>query len=298
MLSMDIRQIRYFLAIVQEGQFTKAANKLNIAQPPLSQQIKLLEKELGVKLLIRGAKGVELTEAGQVFAVRAEQILNLAGSTKKELIDLSKGHHGAISIGTVSSSGASILPKYIKEFNESYPDVTFQVLEGNTIKIMDLVNKGVVNLGIVRTPFNLNNYDYIIQGSNEPDDPMVAIFTDNWKFQNEKINLNDLKDIPLIIHRRYEHIIMNAFSKYGIEPNILCKGEDVRSIITWAELGIGVAMAPKPPVNIFKPGEMKLLEINDKSLETKAVVIWLKKAYLSTVVKNFIRLIKSHDTKQ
>jgi len=298
MLSMDIRQIRYFLTIVQEGQFTKAANKLNIAQPPLSQQIKLLEKELGVKLLIRGAKGIDLTEAGQIFTIRAEQILNLVDSTKKELIDLSKGHHGTISIGTVSSSGASILPKYIKEFHESYPDVTFQVLEGNTIKIMDLVNKGVVNIGIVRTPFNLNNYNYIIQDSSEPDDPMVAIFTDNWKFQNEKINLNDLKDIPLIIHRRYEDIIMNAFSKYGIEPNILCKGEDVRSIITWAELGIGVAMVPKPPISIFKPGEIKLREIDDKSLETKAVVIWLKKAYLSSVVKNFIKLIKSYNVKK
>lgn len=295
MFSIDIRQIRYFQAIAQEGQFTKAAYKLNIAQPPLSQQIKLLEKELDVKLFIRGAKNVELTEAGQIFAIRAEQILNLVGATKKELNDLSKGHHGTISIGTVSSSGASILPRYIKEFYESYPDVTFQIFEGNTIKIMDLVNKGVVNIGIVRTPFNINNYDYILQASGEPDDPMVAIYSDKWKFQDKRITLDYLKGIPLIIHRRYEQIIMNAFSKYDIEPNILCKGEDVRSIITWADLGIGVALVPRPPINIFKPAEMNVREIEDKLLETRAVVIWLKNAYLSMVVKNFIKLIKSHD---
>ncbi|AEE14554.1 transcriptional regulator, LysR family [Thermodesulfobium narugense DSM 14796] len=293
---MDIRQIRYFLAIVQEGQFTKAASKLNIAQPPLSQQIKLLEKELGVELLIRKAKGIELTEAGQVFTARGEQILNLVDSTKKELSDLSRGHHGTVTIGTVSSSGVSILPKYIKEFHERYPDVTFQVFEGNTIKILDLVSKGVVNIGIVRTPFNLSNYEYIVQASNKPNDPMVVIYTDNWQFRNEKVGLADLKDIPLIIHRRYEEIIMNAFSKHNIIPNILCKGEDVRSIIAWAELGIGIAMVPKPPANIFKPKDMKMSEINSKMLETKTVVIWLKNIYLSSVVKNFIRLIRSHDS--
>lgn len=291
---MDLRQMRYFLTVAQEGQFTRAAERLNMAQPPLSQQIKQLEEELGVKLLKRGGKGVELTEAGHVLQVRAEQILELVVSVKKELDDLNRGKHGTINIGTVASCGAFLLPKCINDFHAQYPEVTFQIREGDTYRIIELVNKGLVDIGIVRTPFSLESYNYIFQPSQGPRDSMMAIYQEKWlpTAPTEPIRLKTLQAIPLIVHRRYERIIVDACLKNGFEPNILCKGDDIRSIMSWAGTGLGVAIVPNPHLSVLALGQLQCREIDDPSLETRTAVIWLKHAYLSTVVKNFIKNIE------
>lgn len=288
---MDIRQLRYFLAVAQEGQFTKAAGRLHMAQPPLSQQIRQLEGELGVVLFKRSGRHIELTDAGQVLAVRAEQILDLVGSAKRELGDLTQGRRGSVSVGAVSSCGAFLLPRYIRDFHEKYPDITFQVWEGNTYRIMDLVDKGIVDIGIVRTPFRLEVYHYILQPPGEPPDPMAAVYPGEWKpgIPEGPLTLDRLKGIPLIVLRRYEQIITDAFRKIGCEPDILCRGDDTRSLIAWAAAGVGVAVIPRPPANLVPYGRVHFREILDRSLETRTAVIWLKGAYLSAVTQNFIQ---------
>ncbi|MDQ7096526.1 LysR family transcriptional regulator [Desulfosporosinus sp. PR] len=294
---MDIRQLRYFLAVAQEGQFTKAAERLNMAQPPLSQQIKLLEEELGVTLFKRGGKYIELTDAGQVLVVRGEQILELVNSTQKALEDLGKGKQGTVSIGTVSSCGTFLLPKYISSFQEKFPGVTFRIWEGDTHRIMDLVNKGIVEIGIVRTPFKLEIYNYMFHSAVEKNDPMVILYAGKWErfIPEGPITLEALKDVPLIVHRRYQKIIADNCRKLCFEPNIFCEGDDTRSIMSWAGIGLGVAIVPKPSASIFETGKMRCREIEDHSLETRTAVIWLKNTYLSAVSKNFIKTIESLD---
>lgn len=140
---MDIRQLKYFLAIAEEGQITLAAKKLQMAQPPLSQQLKLLEEELGVKLVERGPRRIQLTEAGIILQNRAKQILELSDSTTREIKDLVKGLKGTLSIGTVSSSGATLLKDRLSEFHRNYTGVKFEIHEGNTFMIIDLLSKGI-----------------------------------------------------------------------------------------------------------------------------------------------------------
>ena len=294
---MDIRQLRYFLAVAQEGQFTKAAGRLHMAQPPLSQQIRQLEGELGVVLFKRSGRHIELTDAGQVLAVRAEQILELVGSTKRELGDLTQGRRGSVSIGAVSSCGAFLLPRYIRDFHEKYPEITFQVWEGNTYRIMDLVDKGIVDIGIVRTPFRLETYQYIFQPPGKTPDPMAAVYPEGWKpgVPDGPVPLDRLKGVPLIVLRRYEPIIVDAFRKIGCKADILCRGDDTRSLIAWAAAGVGVAVIPRPPANLVPYGRIQCREITDRSLETRTAVIWLKGAYLSAVARNFIASMAGTD---
>lgn len=283
---MDIRQLRYFLAIAEEEQITSAAKRLHIAQPPLSQQLKSLEDELGVKLVERGSRKIHLTDAGQILRNRAEQILELTGATTKELRDFNEGIQGTLSIGAVSSSGATLLPERIHNFNSKYPGINFEIWEGNTYRILEILNSGVIEIGIVRTPFNIENFESI----RLPIEPMVAAISGNLYFEEPEkhIYLTDLVDKPLIIYRRFEKIILQACQKAGFEPTILCKTDDARTTLLWADSGMGIAVVPKSAVGLIRSSSLKYKEISESSLETQVVAIWMKNRYLSTAAKHFL----------
>ena len=280
------------MMVAQEGQFTRAAERLHMAQPPLSQQIKQLEEELGVVLLKRGSRHVELTQAGQALLARAEQILELVGSTKKEIDDLKRGGQGTISIGTVSSCGAYLMPKSICALHDKYPEVNFQIWESDTQRIMELVDRGIVDVGFVRTPLSLESYDHIYLSGGKSD-PMTAIYSEKWATEIKgDFTLQGIKGLPLLVHRRYENMISEACGKLGFEPYILCKGDEMRSIISWAELGLGVAVIPKPPAITLQNSSLKYHDISCPSLQTMTAVIWPKSVYLPKLIRNFIEIIK------
>jgi LysR family transcriptional regulator, salicylic acid-responsive activator of bsdBCD len=287
---MDIRQLRYFLTIAEEEQITSAAKRLHIAQPPLSQQLKSLENELGVKLVERGSRKIQLTDAGQILRNRAEQILELTEATTKELKDFSEGVQGTLSIGAVSSSGATLLPERIHSFHTKCPGINFEIWEGNTYRILEILNSGVIEIGIVRTPFNIENFESIPLAI----EPMVAAISGNLYFEEHQnhIYLTDLVDKPLIIYRRFEKIILQSCQKAGFEPKIFCKTDDARTTLLWADSGMGIAIVPKSAVELIRSSNIKYKEIKESSLATQIVAIWMKNRYLSTAARHFLETFK------
>lgn len=283
---MDIRQLRYFLTIAEEEQITSAAKRLHIAQPPLSQQLKALEEELGVKLVERGSRKIQLTDAGQILRNRAEQILELTEATSRELKDFSEGIQGTLSIGAVSSSGAALLPERIHSFHSKFPNINFEIWEGNTYRILEILNSGVIEIGIVRTPFNLENLESIPL----PIEPMIAAFSSVLYFEEdqEHIYLADLIDKPLIIYRRFEKIILQACQNNGFEPKIFCKNDDARTTLLWADSGMGIAIVPQSAIGLIGSTKLKYKPIKESSLETQIVAIWMKNRYLSTAARHFL----------
>ena len=141
---MDIKQLVYFIAIVEEGNITRAANKLHMAQPPLSNQLKLLEDELGTKLLERGARKVKLTDSGTILYKRAKNILEITKATAAEIEEFGKGVQGTLRLGTISSSGTALLSSRVIEFNKKYPNIKFEIHEGNTYEILEMINSGII----------------------------------------------------------------------------------------------------------------------------------------------------------
>ena len=113
---MDIRNLKYFVTIVEEGKISQAAKRLNIAQPPLSQQLKALEYELGVTLFERHTRKLIITEEGKLLYKRAKKILELVEGTKEEMRELSEGTKGTLSIGTIATLGAELLPSRVRDF--------------------------------------------------------------------------------------------------------------------------------------------------------------------------------------
>lgn len=283
---MDIRQLKYFLAIAEEGQITSAARKLQMAQPPLSQQLKLLEEELGVKLFERGSRSVQLTEAGTILRDRAEQILELTDSTAREINDYVKGLKGTLSIGTVSSSGATLLQDRLCEFHKMYQGVKFEIHEGNTFRVIDLLNKGIVEVGIVRTPFNTTNLECLYTQA----EPMIAVMTSeyDWKTDEMFIDIGELKDKPLIIYRRFEQLIRETCLENGFDPQIFCMNDDARTTLLWANAELGIGIIPKSAFELTNNRHLVYKEIRSESLRTRVAAVWIKDKYLSSLASKFI----------
>lgn len=280
---MDIRQLKYFLAIAEEESITRAAERLHMAQPPLSQQLKLLEEELGVKLIDRSTRKFQLTETGEALKHRAEQMISLMETTVKELKDMGEGLQGTLSIGTVPSSGAALLPGRIRELHEKYPGINFQILDGDTNKVLELLNSGVIDIGIIRTPFNTEIYEFICL----PREPMIAASVEEY-WNGNYFEIKGLMEKNLIVDTRFEGIINEACHREGFAPRIICRSDDVRSLLLWATTGIGISIVPKAAMNLVPGSSLKFKEIHETSLETQTAVIWVKGRYLSTVARRFL----------
>lgn len=283
---MDIRQLTYFLTIAEEGNISRAAEKLHIAQPPLSQQLKLLENELGMTLVERSTRKIQLTDVGKTLQHRAKQILKLLEATEKELKDINEGLQGTLSIGSVSSAGATLLPDRICSFYKSYPGITFEIIDEDTSKIIELLNNGVIDIGIIRTPFDIENFESIYL----PDEPMVVAGVKiPWEEDQKFICMSDLAEKSLIVQRRYEDMLVQLCHREGFSPKVLCKSNDVRTVLLWASTGLGLAIVPKNCISLIGNIHLTYKEIKESSLNVGTAIIWPKDRFISSAARHFLK---------
>jgi DNA-binding transcriptional LysR family regulator len=259
-----------------------------MAQPPLSNQLKLLEEELGVKLIERGARKISVTDVGNILYKRARHIIELTSSTVTEINDFEKGIQGTLRLGTISSSGTAILESKIIEFNRKYPKVKFEIHEGNTYELIEMLNSGIIEVGIVRTPFNAQDFGCLYL---EPE-PMMAVMSKDHAYEilEDEVYLKDLFDKPLIVYRRFEKILLSEFKKKELEPNIFCVNDDARTTLLWAKAGLGIGIVPKSAVTLEGSKNIECKVINEKALETKIGAIWMKNRYLSIPAKSLLEI--------
>ena len=282
---MEIRQLKYFLAVAETGQITKAAEKLHITQPPLSQQIILLENELGVKLFQRTKKQIRLTEAGRSLQNRAEQMIELLKTTVEEVQKTAEGLGGKLTLGTITSSGRSLIPESIQKFHALYPDVTFDLRQGDSRRIQELLDAGLIEIGIVRLPVDESLYNSI----SLPPENMVVVSSPGTFLPQElkELDLSQLENIPLLIHRRYASKVTDYCR------NILCISDDVTPLLLWTRYGLGVAIVPESAIKIMQGSPLLVHKITRPTLVTTGAVIWRKKHTLSSAASHFIELFQS-----
>jgi len=289
---MDLRQLKYFLAVAETGQITKAAKRLNITQPPLSQQLILLEKELGLKLFERGKKRIHLTTAGNILHNRAEQMMELMKTTMNELQETNEGIAGKLTLGTVTSSGGSLLPERIQQFHHQYPKVTFDLRQGETLKVLELLTIGIIEIGFVRFPVDYEQYDFLPL----PEESMVvAANSASALFPSSTVplNLSQLIAQPLLIHQRHVTMITEHFRQAGLEPTILCTSDDITPLLIWASLGLGIAIVPESAIKLFPGSSLVFYKMASPALKTISAVVWSKKRPLSAAATHFIELFKA-----
>jgi Transcriptional regulator len=291
---MDIRQLKYFLAVAEEGLVTKAADRLHITQSPLSQQMILLEKELGVQLLQRTKKHIGLTEAGYVLKRKAEQVLDLIQSAMNEVRETANGIRGKLTIGIINSSGRLLLPEVIRMFHQTYPLVSFDLRQGDNQRILELLNSHLIDIGFVRLPVDSSLYDHVAVPTESM--AMVAhsqvITVDD---NDDELHLIHLKNQPLLIHRRYETIIFDYCHQKGFEPNILCTSDEIVPLLTWSLCGLGVAIVPEFAVNLLSNSSLIVKKITKPVVTTSSALIWRKKEVLPVTAIHFINMFREKD---
>jgi DNA-binding transcriptional LysR family regulator len=289
---MDIRQLKYFMAIVEEGQISRAAKRLHMAQPPLSLQLKMLEENLGVQLIERNTKSLRLTEAGHALYQRAEQIVGLVDSTTKEIREFDQGLRGTLGIGSPPGIGHLYMPSRIADFHAQYPDVNFQWREGNTYRVLELLNSHVIEVGIVRLPIDENTYEWrplVIE-------PWVAVIRkQQGQSRPPSITLPELAREPLLMMQRQQGIfshdmVWDELRATNVEPTVFCESDNVMALLALVELGLGAAIVPRSAAMLKTSSELYIMDIIGCKLESAVAITWLKGQRLSAAAKQFLAM--------
>lgn len=290
---MDLRQLRYFCAIAEEGAISKAAGRLHISQPPLSLQLKLLEEELGVKLIERNTRYLRLTQVGHVFYQRASQILEMIGTTTEEVRNMKHGISGVLSLGSPPAIGSLYIPDRIKAFSERYPHVRFNWRGGSTYRILELLDTYAIEFGIVRLPVPVGAYHAMPLLT----EPWVAVThkgDERWTGE-ETISLQELAAVPLIMMHRQKGVpahdmVLDEMRLAGLTPDIFCESDQISMILSLVDRSLGMAVLPASTLALRPPEDFHCMKITGCSLQSSSAIIWRKGKLLSAVARLFLEL--------
>lgn len=276
---MDIKQMIYFKTIVEEGTISKAARVLHMAQPPLSIQLKQLEDELGIQLLKRGHRKIELTQAGKLFYKRSLQMISLHEMTINEMKET---QNEILRIGITSSNSAII--QNINQYLFSQKSLSFRIYEGTTYELIDLLIAHNIDFGIVRTPFDQSQVDaqYLTK------EPMIAV--GDQQYLNPSMNhIKDYQNIPLIIHQRYLPLISDHCLNQHFNPFIKMSSDDCRTSLIWASTKQGVAIVPQSALPLIHDSSLLIVPLIDKELFTSVAFITRKEEISDFRIQEFIQ---------
>lgn len=287
---MEIKDMRAFYAIVEEGNISHAAQRLDIAQPALSRQMKRLETSLGVQLFERGSRRIRLTDAGRVMYSRVEHILGMVDGTVREITEIGSGVAGSIRLGTITTSGTMLLPELISEFHSRYPNVTYQIWEAEGARILELLDNRVIEIGITRTQVDSKVYESIVL----PNEPLVLIMNKEQEIgaDQEQVRMDELRDVPIIIPLRWQSVFVANCRKLGFEPHIVCVSDSIVQDLLLAKMGMGMALLPVSSKTLLTDGNLIYKKLVEPEMSTHTVIAWLKNRTLSSSSAHLIRLFR------
>ncbi|MBY3062391.1 LysR family transcriptional regulator [Rhizobium laguerreae] len=292
---MELRHLRYFLAVAEEGNFTRAAGKLGIGQPPLSQQIRDLEREVGATLFHRVPHGAELTAAGTAFLGEAKASLAAAEKAKLAAQSANRGETGRLSLGfTASSAFNPVVSTTIRRFRAYWPEVQLSLTEMNTLALMQKLERGELDATFMRPSLD----DLAgIRMRRLPDEPMViALPASHPLAQRSKLPLAALADQPFILFPRlvglslYDDVVL-ACRKAGFELTVAQEAPQISSVVNLVAAELGVSIVPA------SISQIKLEGVAYRPIEGPPAVARLALAILKThrspVTENLISLLSS-----
>ncbi|MBS4200569.1 LysR family transcriptional regulator [Bacillus sp. FJAT-49732] len=288
---MDIRQLRYFIAIVEERKISAAAERLHISQPPLSQQLKTMEEELGSKLVERSGKHFEVTEAGKALYKYALRVTQLMEEAKIEVKEVGKGVNGRLTIG-INTFSVVKLPEILHKFQKQYPKVTYKIQQNESAHLCKLVRERIVELAIIRLPLELDNLSVLHLHS----EPFYFITSKKRKQTGDEVSLADIQNDPLILPSTeglgVHYVIMEAFSKFQLHPNVVGECSDISLLMDLVSSDFGSSIVPETLLKRHKGYPLHVYKISSDPLSASVGLIWLKNHYLSKTAQNFVDLIK------
>ncbi|HTJ95454.1 MAG TPA: LysR family transcriptional regulator [Pararobbsia sp.] len=271
-MGFDLRQLRYFVAVAEERHFGRAAARLSMTQPPLSQQIMALEETLGAALFARTRRSVELTPVGRDLLPEVRHLLALADGLPARAQSLARGEAGELSLAFVSTADYGLLPPLMRAFTERYPGVRLQLVESTSdIQVEELV-AGRIDAGLMIPPVPPRHagrlrYEPLIR------EPLVVAMSGDtaaWLDarlcaqphrvpNDDAVPLAALADVPLVVFPRrlapaFYDIIMDSYARAGLAPRVGQEAIQMQTIVSLVSAGMGVALVPRSLCNLRRTG--------------------------------------------
>jgi DNA-binding transcriptional LysR family regulator len=289
---MELRHLRYFVAVAEELHFGRAAERLHMAQPPLSQQIRQLEIELGFDLFRRTKRSVQLTEAGQLFLERVRVLFEQLNQAIEVGRQASRGNLGQIVVGFVGSATYNVLPPILQTMRVQVPGVILELRELTTLQQLQWIAEGNIDVGFVRPPVDLPGVEseVIFQES-----LMVALPESHPLCQCETVAVRSLLNEPFIQFPRvlapglYDPII-SLCQQFGFSPNVVQEAIQMQTIVSLVAAEMGVAIVPASLQNLQRKGVVykPLAEVTPL---VAISLVWRK--FPSPMVQRFVEVART-----
>jgi DNA-binding transcriptional LysR family regulator len=291
---MELRSLHYFIAVAETLHFSRAAEKLHMAQPPLSQQIQRLEKEMGVQLFERTKRSVRLTSAGQVFLQEAYRTLAQVEQSVHAAQRADRGEIGRLAIGFVGSSAYGVLPAMIQAFRERFPHVELILREWTTVEQVQALHNEEIQIGFLR-PTILDATLHHLTVQQEPF--LVALPVKHPLAATSPVPLPALADEPFILVPSklapgLSHQMMEICLQAGFQPRIAQEAIQFHVIISLVAAGLGIALVPAC-IRTFQRPDVVYLPLQGITTQAEIQVVW-QRADRSPVVRNFLEVVEAH----
>ncbi|MET3105294.1 DNA-binding transcriptional LysR family regulator [Oxalobacteraceae bacterium GrIS 1.18] len=294
-MNLELRQLRYFIAVAEELHVGRAAQRLNMTQPPLSQSIQGLEALLGAQLFIRQKRGITLSAAGHALLPEARRLIKESLALPDLVQSAALGESGQLSIAFISTADYSLLPPVLREFRKTKPLVKLSLREATSDVQFEALRLGQIDLGLIIPPVpdklaDLLNYQSLLS------EPLIlaAPSDASWLGNRKRVSLNACQGEPLIIFPRsyapalYDSIV-GCFQSAGMTPEIGQEAIQMQTIIGLVSAGMGIALVPQSVSNLKRPGVVyRDIEQTTPLIETG--IAW-RKDNPSPVLQAFIALI-------
>ncbi|NIK77663.1 DNA-binding transcriptional LysR family regulator [Paenibacillus castaneae] len=289
---MELRQLNYVIQIALEKNFSRAAEKLHIAQPSLSQQLSKLEQELGVLLFRRTTNSVELTQAGQVFVNKSQAILDGVEQLKQEMDDMAQMRRGRLVVGTLPITGSHILPLVLPVFGAQYPQIEIVLVEDTTAKLEQLTASGGTDISLLSLPLIDSSLAW------EPfmeEEICLAVPNQHPLASREgSIDLPELQEEPFIVLKRgqgFRQITVDLCEQSGFSPRIVFESSNIETVQSLVAAGMGIALVPQM-LTRAEGSEFTPTYLTLTTKPTRTLVIASRKGrYLSKAADAFIQTL-------
>lgn len=285
---MELRTLRYFLAAAEEENITRAAEILHVTQPTLSRQLMDLERELDTTLMLRGKKGLTLTDDGRYFRQRAEEIVELADRLEQAFVQRNTEISGIISIGASEAVGSRLFAQLVKQFSDKYPLVRFQLYNEMADQIKDRLDKGLVDVGLLLEPVDTTKYDFVRLSQKETWG--ILMRKDHPLADRTSIQPREVTAYPLILPLRdpVRGEILNWLRCEEKDLNIPLYYTLLSNTALMVEAGLGCAFCLDGALSIHSSPSLRFVPISPEHT-TRSVLVWRKNQIFSPATSLFIQ---------
>lgn len=288
----ELRHLRYFVAVAEELHFGRAAARLGIAQPPLSQQIKRLEERLGVELFRRTRRSVELTDSGAALLPAARDLLAQAARVEQSVRRSAAGTTGTIQLGFVGSAAHELLPTLLRRFRERYPDASVVPSELSTTEQIAAIVRGALDAGLVRLPVESPD----VATLRLLEEPLVIALPDFHRLASRRrLPLAALANEPFVMWGRplnppFHDEVIAACHDAGFSPNVVQEAGEIPTIVSLVAAGLGVALVPASMEQVRSDGVV-YLPVQGPGVTIALALAW-RRDHPSALVRNLVTVAR------